>query len=231
MAKTQNKGTGKGSGRARPWTVVFYGLEAELCAILREYSERIAHFAYILHDRDVYAEDLIDEKTKDVIHKKGEIEKVHFHVLLDFYNGHTFTAVKRLFTTANNNPRVEKIIDRVAQYRYLTHKDDPDKYQYDDDEIYSNDINYYEKLCVVGDRVEVDNKAEQIVNDILRGVSPRLLVSRYGRDYVIHMRQYKDCADEIRLWEMENRRREREKAEILALKEKEVEQLRCPFDE
>ena len=149
----------------------------------------------------MYEEDLYSEEKQEFVHRKGEIEKTHIHILVDFFNGHTITAVKRMFTTELDKPRVEVIGDRVAQFRYLTHKDNPEKYQYPDSDITAYDINYYEKLCITGDKIDSDNKAELIINDILRGISPRIMVARYGRDYVIHMKQYDECAQAIRSYD------------------------------
>ncbi len=188
--------------RARHYSLVFYGTENQLFGIMLKYSVRIAHYVYIKHDKDVYREDLIDEETNEYKHRKGDIEKEHFHLLISFYNAHTFTAVKKLFTTAEDKPRVEAITDMGAMYRYLTHKDNPEKYQYDDTALKSSDINYYEKVLLEGQKQDTDNKAEAIINDMLKGVSPRIMVSRYGRDYVIHMNQYKDCVQEIREWDV-----------------------------
>ena len=219
------KGNKSTSGRYRPYTVIFYGSKEELQKILRDNRERIAHYAFIPHDRCTYLEDLKDDKG-EYVHRAGDPEKVHYHVLLDFYNGHTFQAVKRMFTTEVDNPRVEKVSDRVAQYRYLIHADDPDKFQYAKTDIISNDINYYEKLCVNGDRRDSDNVAEQIINDMLIGVSPRVMVARYGRDYVIHYKQYSEVVDQILYWDMEHPRRAYERP---TLKEEDT-QMEVPFD-
>ncbi len=213
------------NSRVRPYTIVFYGNEMELKKILRTNYERIAHYAYILHDKCKYLDDLKDDDG-NYVHRAGELEKAHFHILVDFYNGHTFMAVKKMFTTEADNPRVEPVRDRVAQYRYLIHADDPDKYQYEKTAIVSNDINYYEKLCKNGDRRDSDNLAEQIINDLLAGVSPRIMVSRYGRDYVIHMRQYKECVDEIRYWELEHPKRSYEKPTL----QEDDTQMEIPFE-
>ena len=218
------------SGRYRPFTIVFYGTQLELMGIIRTYRARIAHYAFIPHDKDIYDEDLYDEKKETLIHKKGDIAKQHIHLLVDFFNGHTITAVKRLFTTDNDKPRVDVVRDRAAQYRYLTHKDNPEKYQYNTADIISEDINYYEKICIVGDKVDGDNKAEMIINDLLRGVSPRIMVSRYGRDFVIHMKQYQECANEIRYYEADEHIRQKILADENA-KKIENEQLQCPFDD
>lgn len=183
--------------RFRSFTLIFYAGALELDKLLMKYSVRISHYAYIIHDKDVYQEDLQDNDG-NYVHRKGEIEKPHIHLLIDFYNAHTPNAVKKLFTTELDKPRVERVVDKVAQYEYLIHKNDPDKYQYEKSAIISDDINYYEKLCISGEKRDSDDKAISIVNDILVGISPRILMHRYGRDFIIHYNQYKDMADLVR---------------------------------
>lgn len=183
--------------RYRSFTIVFYAGAVELNKFLLKYSVRISHYAYIVHDKDVYQEDLKDNDG-NYVHKAGEIEKPHIHLLVDFYNAHTPNAVKKLFTTEVDKPRVERVSDKVAQYEYLIHKNDPDKYQYPKSSIVSDDINWYDKLCISGEKRDSDDKAISIVNDILAGISPRILMHRYGRDFIIHYNQYKDMADLVR---------------------------------
>lgn len=188
-------------GRFRHFGIIFYGSSLELDKILIKYAERISHYAFILHDKDTYAEDKLNEDGS-YAHKKGELKKVHYHILVDFYNACSVNACKRLFVTENDNPKVEVINDMVASYRYLWHADNPEDYQYSKTEVVTDDINYYEKLCIMGAKKDSDNIAMLIVEDILNNVSPRILVNRYGRDFVIHMNQYYDCAREIRSWDV-----------------------------
>lgn len=189
------------NSRIRHFFLVLYCSRLELDKILLKYSCRIAQCAYITHDKDVYDDDLLDNDG-NYVHRKGEIEKVHTHLLISFYNGHTFSAVKRLFTTENDNPRVEPVNDMVQCFNYLTHKYYPDKYQYLPSDISYINEDFYKKLLIEGERKDNDNIAESIINDMLKGTSPRIMVSRYGRDYVIHMRQYQDVVDEIRSWDV-----------------------------
>lgn len=180
------------SGRFRPWEIVVYCSKRELLSMLGKHNQRIAHYAFIEHDLDRYEED-----NEELGHKKGDIKKVHIHCLLDFFDGHTFSSVKKLFTLGDLVPRVEKISDRQAKFEYLTHKNHPDKFQYSEDEIFSNDISYYKDICLRGDKKDKDNLALQIINDLLNGTNPYTMVCRYGRDYVIHRNQYKDMVFDI----------------------------------
>lgn len=191
--------------RFRHFGIIFYGTQKELFVILHQYNERIAHYAFILHDKDVYLEDIYENDKVTLKHKKGDKELNHYHVIVDLFNGATARAVARLFKTETDNAKVEALNDLVQSYRYLTHKDNPEKYQYSSDSVLSDDIDYYEKLCIRGQKRDSDDTAIQIVEALLAGVNPRILMHRYGRDCIIHMSQYKDYAHSIQLWELENR--------------------------
>lgn len=196
------------TSKYRSYTLIFYGNSKELDFLLLKYATRIEHYAYILHDKDIYAEDLKDDNG-NYVHRKGEIEKPHYHLLVDFYNPCYPNGVKKIFTTELDKPRVERVVDKAAQYEYLIHKNDPDKYQYPKSDIVSPDINFYEHLCINGEKRDTDEKAIAIVGDILAGISPRIIMHRYGRDCIIHYSQYADMADRIRQYEIEERHRAR----------------------
>lgn len=226
MKKINNKNITvdlSGSSRLRYWEVVLYVDENRLISLLVANVERISHYAYIYHDKDVY---LDDEEEKDddgnvvYSHKEGDLKRPHFHLLVDFYNGHTFTAVKKIFTTENDKPRVKRILSRSGAFEYMVHKNDPDKFQYAYDLIESDDIKYYEKFCKEGYSTDKDNISEQIIADILNNVPPRLLVRRYKRDFILNMQRYYDCAEKIKLWDIEHPRLRRiDEAEFKAVQE------------
>lgn len=180
--------------RARTYNVVFYSSEKDLDCILLKNTEGINRYAYILHDKDLYTEDVLNDKG-EIVHKAGELKKAHFHVLIDFINAHTFTSVKRIFTTAEDNPRVEKVTDRVAFFRYLTHKDEKNAYKYPDSAIVSNDIKYYQDLEKRGDfSTHSDCVAVQIIEDLRAKVPLKQMMYKYGRDFIINYQKYKDFA-------------------------------------
>lgn len=216
------------TGRARPYEVIFYGSLAELYKILRVNAERIAHYAFIYHDMDIYDEDVYEEDKTTLKHKKGDLKVPHFHVLVEYFNTHSFTAVKRMFTTDVDNPRVEKIVDRQAKFEYLIHKHYPEKYQYPYSAIVSDDITYYEAICRNGDRRDTDNIAEQIVRDLVKGVPPWVMISRYGRDYVIHRTQFQDMAAECKDWDQDHPKKGTERAKFCDVDDD--EQVAIPFE-
>lgn len=73
-----------------------------------------------LHDKD--------------INPTGEPKKAHYHIILCYGNTTTFNAVKRL-TDALNSPIPQPLEQIKGYYRYLTHKDNPEKYQYVESDI------------------------------------------------------------------------------------------------
>lgn len=73
-----------------------------------------------LHDKDLNPDDV--EK------------KPHYHVILVYSGPTTYNAVSKF--TASLNATVPQPLESVrGYYRYLTHKDNPEKFQYDDNDI------------------------------------------------------------------------------------------------
>lgn len=184
------------NSRIRHFFLVLYCTKLELDAMLLKNLQRVSAYVYIEHDKCVYDSDLKDNDG-NFVHRAGEPEKRHIHLLISFYNGHTFSAVKKLFTTEMDNPRVEPVNDMVSCYEYLTHKNNSEKYQYLESELVFHNEEYYQNLLRNGEKRDNDNIAMLIVKDMLKGTSPLIMIDRYGRDYVIHMRQYKEVVDEI----------------------------------
>lgn len=183
--------------RIRNHSLIFYGSQEELLHILDKYSSRISKYAFAFHDCDLWDSDCKDAVTGEFKHRKGDIKQPHFHVLVVFYNACTVKASARLFKTETDNAFAERVGDMQLCYEYLWHKNDPDKFQYQKIIVKSNDINWFEKICVEGVKPDSDNKAELIVMDLLVGVNFRTMLSRYGRDFVIHLSQYEEVARRI----------------------------------
>lgn len=64
----------------------------------------------------------------------GQLKKPHYHIILVYGNTTTYSNVKR-FTDSLNQPIPQGLSQIRGYYRYLTHKDNPDKYQYDESDI------------------------------------------------------------------------------------------------
>lgn len=75
-----------------------------------------------LHDKDIHEDG------------SGRTKKPHYHVIVVYGNPTTYNNVKSL-TDSFNSPIPQALEQIRGYYRYLTHKDNPDKYQYDEKEI------------------------------------------------------------------------------------------------
>lgn len=73
-----------------------------------------------LHDKD--------------INPTGEEKKAHYHVIIVYEGPTTYNNVKSL-TDSLNSPIPQPLEQVRGYYRYLTHKDNPEKYQYDEKDI------------------------------------------------------------------------------------------------
>lgn len=73
-----------------------------------------------LHDKD--------------INPDNEPKKPHYHIILIYDGPTTYNNVKTL-TDSLNQPIPQPLEQVRGYYRYLTHKDNPEKYQYNENEI------------------------------------------------------------------------------------------------
>ena len=106
--------------KKRNWTFILYPESAP--ADWREQIKISGLLAAIspLHDKD--------------INPTGEEKKAHYHVILVYSGPTTYNAVAKF--TSSLNATVPKALESVrGMYRYFTHKDNPEKYQYQENEI------------------------------------------------------------------------------------------------
>lgn len=135
---------------------------------------KATHWAYIYHDMD-------------------DCEP-HYHILLHYDNARSGNAVLRDFV-GNQNSFIEKSVSPIASYEYLTHKNDPDKYQYCDSCIVSHNPVYWEHfLPDVRDRTQLD-----FLEDLLstKELDIVLMAKRYGRDFIKNYKAYMDFRHEV----------------------------------
>jgi hypothetical protein len=105
-----------GSGRTRNWVCAIYPESApdNWRDIINE--QHIQWVESPLHDKDIDGE--------------GEPKKAHWHILLLYRGVKTFEQVREL-TDSVNAPPPQKCHDTRGTVRYMSHQDDPKKYQYD----------------------------------------------------------------------------------------------------
>lgn len=132
--------------KKRNWTFVLYPESAP-----KDWLEQLKLSGLMaaispLHDKDM--------------NPTGEPKKAHHHVLLVYSGPTTYNAVSKF--TASLNSTVPQALESVrGMYRYFSHKDNPEKYQYDEGDIIT--VNGFN----IADLVEL-TKSE--VNEIKRSV-------------------------------------------------------------
>lgn len=185
------------SGRiinARCFNLRLYLDESSIQRVITQNRRKIRSYAYINHDRD----------TDD----KGELKKSHYHIVFRTYSQFTRFQIYKWFQKftfdfdaesqewiKRENIDIQITKDITASTEYLTHKNDPDKYQYSVNDVISDD---WEDINNANDGKSKDESYE-IVEKILEGVSERELLKTYGREYVYHRQQYRELAYQIRM--------------------------------
>ena len=106
--------------KKRNWAFVLYPESAPLDWREQLQLSGITCAISPLHDKD--------------IDPTGEPKKPHYHIILCFPGPTSYNVVSSI--TASYNATIPKALESVrGMYRYFTHKDNPDKYQYDEKEI------------------------------------------------------------------------------------------------
>lgn len=106
--------------KKRNWAFIVYpeSLPEDWKTILRESGLQCAISP--LHDKD--------------IDPTGEVKKPHYHIVAVYSGPTTYNGVKD-FTDRLNAPAPQALEQVRGYYRYLTHKDNPEKAQYNENEI------------------------------------------------------------------------------------------------
>lgn len=137
--------------------------------IINDFCSKTFKFAYILHDKD-------------------ENKSPHYHIVCSFKRNMSFSAVRKLFPLEQNT-LVQQMFDKVSSFEYLTHKNNPEKYQYSDDLVKTNDLKYF-----VGTSSETSKLIErqEFFDDLAyHNISEKDLFLKYGRDYIKNQSVYR----------------------------------------
>ena len=134
--------------RSTSWVMMLY---PESCnpnwyQILDDLHISFAHSP--LHDKDVNAD--------------GEIKKAHYHVLLIFESLKSLDQLKEIGDKVGcaGNPQIALSVRGTV--RYFVHKDNPEKYQYNESEIVTHGVNIKDLLQLSS------SEAHYILSDILQ---------------------------------------------------------------
>ena len=87
----------------------------------------------ICHDKDVYLDDVVDDETGELKHKKGDFKKKHFHFIVEFENNRYISGVAKELGVEEH---LIQFLDGFFDYAvYMLHWKYPEKHQYDIDEF------------------------------------------------------------------------------------------------
>ena len=106
--------------KKRNWAFVVYPESAPSDWIEQLQQRGVVGAISPLHDKDLNA--------------TGEPKKAHWHVIVT-YEGPTAQSVVERLTELLNAPKPIPLEQVRGYYRYLTHKDNPEKFQYDEKDI------------------------------------------------------------------------------------------------
>lgn len=159
--------TKKSNVKKRNWAFVLYPESAPINWIELLQQTGLQCAISPLHDKD--------------IDPTGEPKKAHYHVILCYSGPTSFNVVKSLCDSLNQP--IPQALEQVrGYYRYLTHKDNPEKYQYDDDEIRT--INGFN----ISDFVELSKSEVIEIKKKLQQLIINLDIYEYSdfMDYLLH---------------------------------------------
>ncbi len=118
-----------------------------------------------LHDKD--------------LNPTGEAKKPHYHILLVYSGPTTYNAVAKF--TASFNATIPQALESVrGMYRYFTHKDNPEKYQYSEADIVN--INGFN----IADMVELTKQEVNHIKAALIRLCVEYQIAEYA-DLVEHL--------------------------------------------
>lgn len=181
--------------RSRKFSLVSYLPRDIIEGVLAHRPVRTA--VYILHDRDLWTAE--DEK-KDSEHVAGTLKDPHFHILLCTRNASTLGQVRRWFkyVDSDQNTLGQVLDDDEGALRYLTHKDDPDKAQYADEEVIEYGEGKDPFLRASSSSGRDCEMVEHLIDDINNGEPLRLMARYYGKDFVKNYARYREYAELVR---------------------------------
>lgn len=134
--------------KKRNWAFVVYPESLPEDWILKLRLKGTSSAVSPLHDRD--------------INPTGEKKKPHYHIILSFNNPTTYNNVKSFSDDFNGTIPIP-LESVVGYYRYLTHKDNPEKVQYNEEEIKL--FNGFDPVELLTES-EVTSLLKQIINVI-----------------------------------------------------------------
>ena len=156
------------NSRTRSFNLLLYPDNTEHEKVLKMLTESVYSFVGICHDKDIYTEDSEN-------HCAGELKKEHYHIIIKFENARTKSAVAKELEID------ERFIDETKSFnsfsKYLLHRGEPDKYQYDTDELFGTLKNRVIKML----DVRTEDELALSVFDLLDSERRVISLTEFGR--------------------------------------------------
>lgn len=166
------------ANRIRNFGLVSYIQDSNLIqSILDKHITSINRYAYALHDKDT--------------------ENPHHHILIWTHNALQYNTVRKWFLGVldENNKECSCLCKPIqcdqSAYEYLTHKNEKDKFIYDESIIksFNVDINAFND--------DINDDGSDIVEMLINKKPLREIVKLKGKEFIYHYKHYRDLADEI----------------------------------
>ena len=152
------------------FSIVSYASLSEIQNLL----QACRHYVYILHDKDV--------------NEDGSLRSPHFHILCTFVQNKSFNSVASLVVSSQNT-FVQQLQDVGGAFAYLTHQNNLEKFQYNSDDLVSDNLDYW--LDKIPEYENKSSKNDEFVDDLLSDDFDVVAMARkYGRDFIKNLNRY-----------------------------------------
>jgi len=162
--------------RSRNQALITYSDLTDIELTICKHYKQIIHYAFIYHDKDTF--------------ESGELKEPHWHICLNLREDLELRKVIAWFKeVSDQNTMAEILLDKTRAFEYLTHKNHPDKYHYSDDEVITDSKAFW---------YNKEQRAMELLNDILHGADELYLCNKYGREYIVNGAKYRSKAYSLR---------------------------------
>lgn len=162
----------KETQRYYSFRLISYASEEEIQNLLKYCTK----WEYIYHDKD--------------IKEDGTKKEPHWHINVILKQWKTITGVCKLIKSEQNTMAIP-MLDKQKAHDYLTHKDDPDKYQYDEKDIKSS------KKKIAEDKENKEAINEEWIEALLEARTLRQKAIKLGKDYIRYRKQYEEFINDM----------------------------------
>lgn len=174
-------------------SIITYAKEKQLELILKNHQSAISAYAWIKHDKDN--------------------KEPHIHLYMKFNSDRRPTDVQKWFENCTDdkdeqaNTLWQKVKCPNGLISYLTHANEPNKYQYSESEVHYSSEEAKNELL---EEFNEDNGFDAL-QQMLENIPLRDIARKHGRDFIRYYNSYKQLAEDIRSQE----RRRKEDTELL----------------